>query len=203
MNRKIGKFKLWQLLAIGGALGLVIYEYEKSKKTHEGETPEGFVASNANPLAGGGGGGNEGALNGNQSPVAIPGEPGAPGPPGTPGEPGPVQATLSEGQREEVEAKLAALNQPLAGAALKPAPPNRAFPQTNPVTGKKFRTVKENGKTVHVYADGHKVTIRKKKAPARHRNPNHKHSAAAPRAAVHHGRPAKPKPHTTKKKAHR
>lgn len=203
MNRKVGKFKLWQLLAIGGALGLIIYEFEKSKKS-VGETPEGFVASNANPLAGGGGSGEGSALGGNQSPVAVPGEPGIPGPAGTPGEPGPIQDVLSPGQLAEVEGKLAALNQPLSKAALKPAPPNSRYPQTNS-KGEKFRTIKKNGKTIHEYKGGRKVTVASThKAPHRHpggKNPNHKTTGAAERAPIHHGKPTRPKPHTTPKAA--
>lgn len=196
MNRKIGKFKLWQLLALGAGIGFIIYEYEKGKPKGNAEGSE-LVASTNNPLGGGFGGGGLGEMS---QPVIFPAEPGVPGPAGTPGPPGAEPATLTPQEVAEVNAIASGLNNPHPKSSKKNSPVSQKYPQTNPLTGKKYRTVHEHGKTIHVYQDGRRVVVAAKKAARKVHNPLHKESAGGNVNARSHARPKplKAKKHATK-----
>lgn len=43
MNKKLGKFKVWQLVAAGVALGLIVYIYNRNKSESQGPNPEEIV----------------------------------------------------------------------------------------------------------------------------------------------------------------
>lgn len=216
MNRKIGKLKAWQWLAIGSVAGFILYEVSKNKKP-KGETEgAGLAASVPNPIPqGGGSGGGEGL--GGIAPGA-PGEPGQPGAQGSPGEPAPIQSlTGIENNLAHLEAVIASQNNPLTTATRAPAhSPAKKFPQKNS-KGESYRTEKKNGKTVHVYSNGRRVTVggarpHRRTANAKHQaqkhsrqrahppNPQHHPSHAAPVAAHQHGRPV-PIHHRTVKPA--
>lgn len=217
MNRKIGKLKMWQWLAIGSVAGFALYEFSKGKSKVATEPETGLVASNNNPLAGGGGG--ESAGGGGLGSVApgAPGEPGTPGSQGAPGESAPIQSLAPiENNLAQLESQISALNHPNTGTTNKQLPhatPSK-FPQVN-AKGEHYKTEKKHGKTIHVYHSGKKVVVggakpARKTNNAKHQaqkhsrqrahpaNPLHHASHAAPVAVHQHGRPV-PIKHRTKK----
>jgi hypothetical protein len=211
VNRKIGKFKLWQLLVLGGGIGFILYEYEKKKEgSGESALEAGPAVSTAGPGSGGGGEGG-----GVSAPVApgIPGEPGPAGPAGAPGAPAPAELAAPSGTEKATPATTNVGNEPLKG---KVAAAASKFPLVNPVTGEHYKIVKEHGQTIHVYHSGKRVVVggakpsRKAKnnahqakkharVKAHPANPLHTNSHAAPVAAHQHGRPV-PVKHRVKAK---
>lgn len=189
MNRKVGRLKLWQWLAIGGATGLVLYAYKKGKTSEEPKVAGGLAASVPNPTGGGGEGLAGGAL---QAPAApgAPGEPGPPGPSGTPAAPAALSPEIEAlpGQIAELNGRINSLNNGLPAATMKPAASGTRFPQVNPRTGEHYRTVHEHGKVVHEYHSGKKVVV--SAAKASHKSANEKHQAK--QHARQHAHPANP-----------
>lgn len=193
LDKKIGKFKAWQLAAIGGGAGLLIYVLHKSSGGNS-ETGEGLVASTNNPINGENG---LGGLGGG-SPEQIPGAPGEPGAPGAPG-----VEQFSPKEVEQLDEFLSQKNNPPA-VKKAPTPIASRFTRTNPNTGQKFRTEHKNGKIVHVYQNGKRVIVGAGKRIA-HPNPHQKrtHAGGGGVRAISHARP-KPKTHpkaTAKKPA--
>lgn len=199
LTRKLGPLPVWQWVAIGGGTGLLLYIYEKNKKPAE-ETGPGLAASTPNPFGGGGaGGGGEGLGLGQPvaGPIGEPGPIGAPGPPGV--------SEIAPARIEAIESEIAALNSPPT-AKKGTAPQKNPFPFTNPTNGQKYRTEKKNGKTIHVYANGHRVVLanHRSKTKAGHTaKPSHaRPKKLAVKHAAAHKAPAKPThPPATKKPA--
>jgi hypothetical protein len=154
VNEKLGPLKLWQWLAIGGALGVGWYLYKKSKASSTGEVNPEAEEKLLAALGAQQGGGGEGAGGGNTGVAAPMGPTGEVGGQGVPGIAGPAGETFNaqpiESRLQSVEHQLATNNPPSISHNTA-AQGTGAGLVRNPANGEMYRSIKLNGKTYHEY----------------------------------------------------